>query len=229
MKNAQLNRVIFLVVMIIIFTNNYLLADQDAISQASPRCEKARHLSSDPSEELIIAAKEGLGDFLNNIPLNDINRFGFANQEEIKEATLKGPYRIYTIKEEEILSFKESSDLLAVIEYSDLWYFPIIVGKDWRNMLHLKKVDRKWEAIDMGGTKLAADFQELQRTWKENEGYRFAILINYKHNLVFILINKELDYKLFPATSTRRFFPLKSQVYTPFEALSNIRNFIESN
>jgi len=114
-----------------------------------------------PPHEVKQAAERGLPDFLNAIPREDLERYGFKNEEELKAATLGEPYRVYTIVPERLASYKEGTKLSALISETNSWYFPVMVEDEARTILTVSLLEGRWQAVDIGGLALPQQLQML--------------------------------------------------------------------
>jgi hypothetical protein len=104
------------------------------------------------AKEAVAAARAGLQRFLEAIPAESPESFGFADREEIDRARLGTPYRIWT-------SDAPASAIAATGE----WRFPVTVDGTSRALLTVSQVDGHSRAVDFGAASLARELGTLER------------------------------------------------------------------
>lgn len=126
-----------------------LLAGIATPAAAAPSLES---LAGPEAKEAVAAARAGLKRFLDAVPTDKAESFGFADRAEMDRARLAAPYRVWT-------SDGPASDIAATGE----WRFPVTVDGTYRSLLTVSRVQGEYRAVDFGAALLARELGALER------------------------------------------------------------------
>lgn len=104
------------------------------------------------------AAEQGLQRFLNTIPLSELALMGLSSEADVRAATLGAPYEQFALSADAIRTHQPNAKISLSLTRTDAWLFPVTVQGEARTILTVSKVDGRWEAGDIGGTRRAAAF-----------------------------------------------------------------------
>jgi hypothetical protein len=150
------------------------------------------------------AAESGLSHMLASIPKGLESKYGFANREEFRTATIGSPYQMQTIHPEVMKSNAAITD--DMITSAEEWRFPVICDGRARALLTVAKVEGRWQAVDIGAAILASEIDTLEKglslaTRKVNR----TILRLYQIRSDFIVITDGSG-----KVTTGSFYPVRS-------------------
>lgn len=151
-----------------------------------------------PPDEVVRAARDGLSVFLAAIPEGELSFYGFANKDELKQATIGASFRIYTIAPDNILSYRGDADISSLLYATDHWVFLVTCSGKARVLLTVVPMEGIWEAVDLGGTSTAAELQEITDTWAASDGYDTKFIRIYQASSDFVLLTKDKASHLVP-------------------------------
>jgi hypothetical protein len=154
-----------------------------------------------PPAEVVEAATDGLSEFLNGIPEGELEHFGFSSEDELATATVATPLRVYTISSRSIISFEEDSDVLSVASPTNLWLFPVVCSGEARTILTVDLMEGEWMAVDLGGSSLAAELDQVALDVAQLEAYETRFVRVYRANSDFVLLSKDEVSRLVPLRS----------------------------
>lgn len=147
------------------------------------------------------AANSGLVPFLTCIPEQDLRHYGFSSKKEFADCSLEVPFKVYTITPDKILGFDGNTSLSSLISSTELWFFPITCGNQYRVLLTVDNVDDKWEAVAIGSSGLAGDLANIIATWPSSEGYNYKLVRVYQARSDFVAVFRDDETSLVPLTS----------------------------
>jgi len=111
--------------------------------------------------EVIQAAREGLPEFLENIPAKEIAYYGFQSLEELSQTELGAPFRIYTILPDELEAFGFQSPFGNILRETPNWYVPILVKGKRRALLTVAPMEGRLETVGLSGAGLASELEDF--------------------------------------------------------------------
>ena len=157
-----------------------------------------------PDQEILKAAQEGLPRFLAAIPPEEIESFGFHNQEELGRATLGEPFLIHKMLPNDIFEYAEDGWASDLIRPTHTWLFPVICDGTPRTLLTVAPMSGRWGAVDIGGLSPAPEIQELKTLWPASQGWELSYVLVYQTGSQFMMVSRAgLDY-IVPIESTAR-------------------------
>jgi hypothetical protein len=183
--------------------------------------------------EVLQAATNGLGSFLNAIPNQEMHLYGFTNREEIAQATLGKPFRIYTISPDEIINYRMEKKLAKLISTTNLWIFPVYSLGKVRALLTIDLMNGKWQAVAFGSSELAKRLDMLVNNLPKNYENRFVRIYQAKSD--FIVLFKGDTAKMVPLTSAEVSLQLSKKtggsydMYEPSEVIPRLIPLIKEN
>ena len=164
----------------------------------------ASSMSSETApQEVVQAAMDGLGSFLKAIPTSDLRHYGFSDKEDLNQATLGKPFRVYTITPDKVLSYTPQMELFSIVSPTNLWFFPVLYRGEVRTILTVDKMKGKWKAVAIGSSGLARQLKKVEDKWPESEGYEHKFVRIYQARSDFVILSKEGTVEVTPLESAR--------------------------
>lgn len=117
------------------------------------------------ARDAALAARAGLRRFLDAIPADQAQGFGFDDHAELQRAELAAPYRVWT-----------SDDGASGVVATGEWRFPVIVDGAPRALLTVSQVDGAHRAVDLGAATLSRELGALERARGVAPGARRVLL-----------------------------------------------------
>jgi hypothetical protein len=149
-------------------------------------------------DEVVSTARDNLHFYLNAIPEGELGHFGFTNKKEFDQTTLGTPFKIYTISPSEILSYKGEVDISPLLSQIEHWLFPLICSGKSRVLLTVARMGGEWQAVGIGEASLAAEIEQIARSWPTSQGYEMKFIRVYQANSDFVLLTKDGVSNLVP-------------------------------
>lgn len=186
-------------------------------------------------QEVIQAAVDGLGPFLEAIPSQDSEHYGFASTEDLTNATLGKPFKVYTITPDKILNYSQEMELPSLISPTNLWFFPVVYEGKVRTTLTVDFVNGEWKAVAIGRSGLAKQLERIENKWPESDGYDHQFIRIYQAQSDFVAVSKERILKIVPLESAAVALKLKKVIegiyglYTPSEIIPKLSPAVREN
>jgi hypothetical protein len=172
-----------------------------------------------PSTEVVIAAREGLKTFLQEINAQNLDRFGFYSQGDITSAELGPAFQVFTIPPDKILNYDPSiSDLSSMIVPTNLWQFLIISEGNPKSLLTVDFFNDQWTAVSIGASGLAMQLSKIIEAWPASAGYRYRLIKVYqaKSDLLEISLGDQV-IGIVPLLSARMALGFEKRDFDPFD------------
>jgi len=145
-----------------------------------------------PPEEVVNAARNGLKNFLAAVQPQDLKILGFLNQSEADNAELGEGFQLYTIHPDDVLSYRENlGDLSSMLIPTDEWQFIILTKGQAKSLLTVDLMGNRWEAVGIGGARLARQLAEIVERYPSNAGYGHKFIRLYQARSDFVEISNE--------------------------------------
>jgi hypothetical protein len=165
-------------------------------------------LALPPNEEVppqaLAAAREGLPRFLQALPAQELEHYGFGDPRELSRATLGEPFRLYTLDPQDIFDCARGRLASLPERPTNRWLFPVICDARPRTILAVADLDGAWRAIEIGGLSPAPQMQELARQWPAAQGYRLRYIQVYPGGTQFVQVAKDDMTDFVPLETTAR-------------------------
>jgi hypothetical protein len=167
-------------------------------------CARALLPAEEVPPEALAAAREGLPQFLQALPGEELSHYGFDGRAETLRAVLGAPFRLYTWDPAELLAYDEGRiAALAEIPTNHV-LCPVLCDGRPRTVLTVGEIDGAWQAIAIGGPNPTPQMLELARQWPAADGYRLRYIQAYPGGSQFVLVAEEGYSGLVPLESTAR-------------------------
>jgi hypothetical protein len=155
-------------------------------------------------EGLEKAARDGLPEFLKEIPPGEIEHFGFHNPGELERATVGKPFLVHFLHAGEILGYSDGQLGTLSARATTQWEFPVLCDGVPRTLLTVDHVDGSWEAVGIGGLSPAPELEVLRERWPEDQGHELRYVCVLQTGSQFIqVVGKGVD-AFVPVESTAR-------------------------
>lgn len=186
-------------------------------------------------QAVIQAAIDGLGTFLEAIPSQDLEHYGFASAEDLTYATLGKPFKVYTITPDKILNYGQDTKLPSVVSPTNRWLFPVICWGKVRTILTVDFVHGEWRAVAIGRSGLAKQLERIENKWPDSDGYDHQFIRIYQAQSDFVAVSKERILKIVPLESAAVALKLKKAIegtyvlYDPSEIIPKLSPIVREN
>lgn len=97
---------------------------------------------SGENKYLIKAASEQIDYLIQEIPENELIKYGFNSLDELGKISFDKPIKVYRLSDDKI-------------EFTLTWRIPIVVQNEYRALLTVVKENDKYRAVQLGATQLA--------------------------------------------------------------------------
>jgi len=158
--------------------------------------------------EVLEAAETGLAEFIPQIPLQDIENYGFLSPDEYALTELGEPFKLYTIPPKGIDALALSPGVDNVLKETDHWLVPVMVQGERRVMITVVHSNGIWEAVGLSGAWLAYELDSVY-FGLENEIRVAGVIGDYRIKFVRIF-QAASDFLLIQADGQEYFKPLRS-------------------
>jgi len=181
-----------------------------------------------PPSDVVQVAVEGLRPLLESVPDEDIVNYGFSSKEELSQATVGEPFRIYTITPDKIMHYTEEIELTSLISPTSLWIFPVLCRSEVRTLLTVDFVNGEPKAVAIGSSGLARQLALVKSKWPRSDGYDYKFIRIYQANADFVLLLKNGVVKITPLDSAALILKLKKtaqgvyELYNPSEIIPKL-------
>lgn len=188
----------------------------------------AQEVNEVTASEVVQAAVDGLGYFLERLPTEIIANYGFSSKEELSQATVGDPFRVYTITPDKIMSYNKKIEFSSLISPTSLWLFPVLCHGEVRTILTVDLVQGKQEAVAIGSSRLARQLALIKKKWPSSDGYEHKLVRIYQAKSDFVVLSKDGTTKIIPLYSAAVALQLGEPVegvyglYDPAEIISKL-------
>lgn len=165
-------------------------------------------MSGELTQEVVaMAASAGLGNILQQIPPQEIEKYGFRSLQELGRAQPGTPLEIFTVKPDELLS-SSGTDLNVLLRPTGEWYVPVLIGTEYRALLTVAQVTGKWEVFGISAAGLARELEAFNRKLPAQMN---AVGAQPKGQPKFIRVFQTYsDFMYVPADAEEYLFPFSS-------------------
>ncbi|HOO90198.1 MAG TPA: hypothetical protein PLA74_05180 [Syntrophales bacterium] len=137
--------------------------------------------AEDAPQDVIRAAQDGLPHYLSLIS-NDMEDFGFDEDDNLDDVVLGHPYRENYI---DVDNYTEGDTIYDVLTEGLTWYFPVMIGDETKCLLGVSMKEGPWEAMMFGRATVAQRIGLVRNVWPLSEGYDPLFFTRYPTNLYF--------------------------------------------
>lgn len=127
--------------------------------------------SEEPSEEVILAAKQGLSRFLRQMRPTSLASFGFSSGDDLKKAALGDAFKLHTILPSALKTYSAGQPVESIVTETSQWYFPVTLDGDVRALLIVDRMGGRWKAVSFGYSPLAREIADSGKQWPKAKGY----------------------------------------------------------
>jgi len=110
-------------------------------------------------KRVLQAGREALPDWLEDIPAEELSLFGFESQEELNQAEVGTPFKVYTIHHEDLENYYATNSIATILKDTGNWFVPILVKGQRRLLMTVSQIEEKWEAVGISGAGLAFEIE----------------------------------------------------------------------
>ncbi len=153
------------------------------------------HSAGDPQKATAVAKAE-LISFLNRIPPDAFEQFGFSKDDELSQCYLGKPYQLHTISPSSLSKYQPGDKLNSITAKTKMWYFPVMLGDEAKAILVIDQVDNRWEAVSLGYAGLARKLFGMRRQWPRSKGYNPQLIAVFQAREYLFTIPEKDSYNL---------------------------------
>lgn len=180
--------------------------------------------------EVVNAAQQKLHFFLDAIPDQDLEYFNFSDKDEIDQAVIGDPFKVYTIKPEEILNYNPDTSVQGIISQTSKWFVPVISKGETRTFLIVDLIDGEWRAVGIASSGLAKEWASALKTYPSSQGFKHTFLRIYQAASDFILLSKNGETQMVPMVSGRITLELgERKGYSPSDIILGLQEPVRKN
>lgn len=152
------------------------------------------------------AADDGLDRWLQAIPEQDLEHYGFSGGSSFDGIMLGQPYCVHTLTPEALKSAENGIDISEVIVATNMWFVPLIQDGKARCMLTVDLMPEGWRAVSIGAYPVSRELVDLQRQFSD---YDRAFLRVFQATADFLVVERDGQVQLAAFESSRRVLGLK--------------------
>ena len=149
------------------------------------------------------AAVEGLQPYLNKIPVESLEEFGFVRGDAVNMASLGTPFLLYTITPAALEQYRTGMTVASIVTPTTVWYFPVLIAGQPRVILVVDRLDNQWKAVSLGYAGLARELGALIRQWKASQGYQPMLIVVFQAKQYLFTIPEKDAYNLTRLTANK--------------------------
>ncbi|MFA5405050.1 MAG: hypothetical protein WC358_08960 [Ignavibacteria bacterium] len=120
--------------------------------------------------EIKNTAKDGLQDFIKQIPEGYETEYGFSSKYEVINATIGNVYEVYTISPE-FLNFP-NNDKKSFVRPIGQFRVEVTYNDEVKTYLTVDKVNGNYKVVDLGGAELSKEFSKTVSRVRDNNPRR---------------------------------------------------------
>ncbi len=110
--------------------------------------------------EILVAAGEGISEYLEKIPEGQEALFGFYNRSEFSRAGLGRPYQVMVL--DPLFFEKDLEPGRDYLRAAGEWMVPVAVDGYYRSVLTLALMEGEWQVVGLGAAGLARELQDME-------------------------------------------------------------------
>jgi hypothetical protein len=141
--------------------------------------------------EVFNAADAGLNSFLSRISPEERESYGFARSDAFGQVHLGDSFNLYTIKPDALLNYSAGSQVISLLEKTNMWYFFVMFENKVRSILVVDHVENKWQAVSLGYANLAKALSEVLQRWPKSKGFNPRLIAIFQANEYLVMVPEE--------------------------------------
>lgn len=131
-------------------------------------------------DDVVQAAVDGLQPYLQKIPADAMDQYGFAGVADLASASLGTPFLVHVLTPAALEKYKDGMTVAEVISPTTMWYFPVLIAGQPRAILVVDKLDNKWQAVSLGYAGLAGKLGAVNRQWPASKGFNPVLIVVFQ-------------------------------------------------
>lgn len=154
---------------------------------------------ADPLKNQIIETAElGISMFLNQIPEDQKDQYGFPANFLLEDVSLEMPFQLYEVPPSKLEAYSTGMDVLSLTVETQTWYFPVILENRIRCFLIVDWVDDSWEAVSLGNAFLARSLTDIIQNFQKQHGNTIKLIRSYQAREYLFTIPGKGSFNLTP-------------------------------
>lgn len=174
-------------------------------------------MAQNAPEGVLQAAADGLQPFLNKIPMDSFEQFGFVPGDDLITASLGTPFLVHTIPPAALEQYQAGMTVASIVKPTSMWYFPVLIAGQTRAILVVDRLDNQWKVISLGYASLARELGAVNQQWKAAQGYHPMLIVVFQAKQYFFTVPEKDAYNLtrLSANKTPSTAPFQATAPTP--------------
>ena len=183
-------------------------------------------VAQEPPQKVTEAANKGLSAFLNRIPPDKAQEFGFSKHDQLAQCYLGNPLQLHAISPSALSKYQPGDTISSIISSTKMWYFPVMLRKEAKAILVIDQVDNRWEAVSFGYTELARKLTRVKKQWPKLKGYNPQLIAVFQSREYLFTIPEKGPDNLTSLESTQlgRIPPKTVEDFSELDKLPNVIN-----
>lgn len=130
------------------------------------------------NSSLKAVAQSQLPQWLAKIPEGSESAYGFSSRQEMDKALLGQAIQMITVEQDTQMNYR--------IQYSHEWRIPVVSQGNFRTLFSLmERTDGGYEAVGIGGNRLAMELQDYARYFDKSQVYLLRL---YSSQMDFLVV-----------------------------------------
>jgi hypothetical protein len=187
-------------------------------------------LAIDVPPEVVSAATNGAQSFLRHVPPGENEFYGFSKDDDLTQASLGNPFRMYTIQPTSLWSDQLSATVTSLVSETTMWFFPVMLGTVARAMLVVDREAGRWKAVSLGYGSLAHELNSIWKQWPESQGFHPKLIAVFQAKRFYFTVPEVDDLNLTPIALPQRTSEVRvpQGVLPPYFTLGSLSNAVQN-
>jgi len=169
-----------------------------------------------PPADVLKAARDGLCRLVTADASGDITHRALSSAAA--DNNLSQGFQIYTLSPGQLLQKKGLEGMLTAL---NMWRFIIFRNNQPASLLTVAPVNGQWQAVSLGGAKLATETAAVMTQWPQSQGYTYRFVRVYQAQADFMQISRAgKTIGIVPLTASRMAFGISGK-FDPAAMLSD--------
>lgn len=149
------------------------------------------------------AARIGLRPYLEGIPAESSEDYGFPKGAGVDDVSIEQPYRVMAIHPQELINFRSGDDIRSKLIETEMWMFPLTQHGEPRAILMVDRLNGLPQVVLFGYAELAAELLMMERLWSDQDGCTRTLIQIPQATSELLLITKGDLVEVQPLESAR--------------------------
>ena len=160
-------------------------------------------------DQRLLQTAQSSFDYVLELALKNPDIYGFKPNEQISEAKLGEPIRVYTVTVADRKNYEVGQPLQPILQATNEWIFPVMLSSRVRFMVPVKRIGNDYVA-ETTSRSLAMVYEKIQTRWPASEGFHPQIVVNANIATYYFTIPELADPNLTDTSEMFQFNPTLS-------------------